>query len=54
MRKNFKVLDEIHRQPESLSLSMLSVPAPESVVDELPIKIYEKLSMPDHEDDTDQ
>ncbi|CAO2822545.1 unnamed protein product [Amaranthus hypochondriacus] len=50
----FEVLDEIHRQPESLSLSMLSVPAPESVVDELPIKIYEKLSMPDHEDDTDQ
>ncbi|XP_021741877.1 uncharacterized RING finger protein P4H10.07-like isoform X1 [Chenopodium quinoa] len=50
----FEVLDEIHRQPESFSLSMLSVPAPESVVDSLPIKTYEKPITADHGDDVDQ
>lgn len=50
----FEVLDEIHRQPESFSLSMLSVPAPESVVDSLPLKTYEKPSTTDHGDDVDQ
>ncbi|PSS11866.1 E3 ubiquitin-protein like [Actinidia chinensis var. chinensis] len=34
----FEVLDEIHRQPLSLSPSMLSVPAPESVVNSFPLK----------------
>ncbi|KAK9151732.1 hypothetical protein Syun_010041 [Stephania yunnanensis] len=29
----FEILDEIHRQPASVSLSMMSLPAPESVVD---------------------
>ncbi|XP_059286477.1 uncharacterized protein LOC132039936 isoform X1 [Lycium ferocissimum] len=38
----FEVLDEIHRQPMSLSLSVLSLPAPESVVDSFPVKIYSK------------
>uniref|UniRef100_A0A0D9VM76 Uncharacterized protein n=1 Tax=Leersia perrieri TaxID=77586 RepID=A0A0D9VM76_9ORYZ len=32
----FEVLDEIHRQPASLSLSMVSAQAPESVVNSLP------------------
>lgn len=39
----FEVLDEIHRQPLSLSLSMLSVPAPESVVDSFPLKNHKKI-----------
>ncbi|CAN4103622.1 unnamed protein product [Withania somnifera] len=36
----FEVLDEIHRQPMSLSLSVLSLPAPESVVHSFPVKSY--------------
>ncbi|XP_010687756.2 uncharacterized protein LOC104901830 isoform X1 [Beta vulgaris subsp. vulgaris] len=50
----FEVLDEIHRQPDSFSLSMLSIPAPESVVDSLPLKTYEKPSTTDHGEDADQ
>lgn len=50
----FEVLDEIHRQPESFSLSMLSVPAPASVVDSLPVKAYEKPNTADRGDDVDQ
>ncbi|XP_057800246.1 uncharacterized protein LOC131015826 isoform X2 [Salvia miltiorrhiza] len=38
----FEVLDEIHHQSLSLSLSTLSLPAPESVVDAFPIKYYKK------------
>ncbi|KAF5742046.1 hypothetical protein HS088_TW09G00085 [Tripterygium wilfordii] len=38
----FEVLDEIHRQPVSLSLSMVSLPAPESVVDSFPLKNHKK------------
>ncbi|GMP42531.1 hypothetical protein CsSME_00012242 [Camellia sinensis var. sinensis] len=38
----FEVLDEIHRQPLSLSLSMLSFPAPESVVDSFPLKNHKR------------
>ncbi|CAI9100943.1 OLC1v1038134C1 [Oldenlandia corymbosa var. corymbosa] len=37
----FEVLDEIHRQPMPLSLSVASLPAPESVVDSLPVKDHE-------------
>uniref|UniRef100_A0A2N9FKX4 RING-type domain-containing protein n=1 Tax=Fagus sylvatica TaxID=28930 RepID=A0A2N9FKX4_FAGSY len=37
------VLDEIHRQPVSLSLSMVSLPAPESVVDSFPLKSHKKV-----------
>ncbi|MQM11547.1 hypothetical protein Taro_044455 [Colocasia esculenta] len=40
----FEVLDEIHRQPVPLSLSMVSQPAPESVVDSFPLKIHSKSS----------
>ncbi|KAK9130528.1 hypothetical protein Sjap_011015 [Stephania japonica] len=36
----FEVLDEIHRQPASVSLSMMSLPAPESVVDSFPLKSH--------------
>ncbi|KAM7263103.1 hypothetical protein ACFE04_000786 [Oxalis oulophora] len=43
----FEVLDEIHRQPVSLSLS---IPAPESVVDSLPLKDHKKK---DHASDGD-
>ncbi|KAM3714240.1 hypothetical protein ACJW30_01G319200 [Castanea mollissima] len=39
----FEVLDEIHRQPVSLSLSMVSLPAPESVVDSFPLKSHKKV-----------
>ncbi|KAH6755095.1 RING/U-box superfamily protein [Perilla frutescens var. hirtella] len=38
----FEVLDEIHSQSLSLSLSTLSLPAPESVVDAFPLKYYKK------------
>ncbi|KAI4335617.1 hypothetical protein L6164_014249 [Bauhinia variegata] len=38
----FEVLDEIHRQPVSLSLSMVSLPAPESIVDSFPLKCHKK------------
>lgn len=37
-----QVLDEIHHQSMSLSLSTLSLPAPESVVDAFPLKYYRK------------
>jgi hypothetical protein len=50
----FEVLDEIHRQPASLSLSMVSVQAPESVVNSLPCKSYRKLVTPQCSDDTEQ
>ncbi|KAL7093395.1 hypothetical protein ACP275_11G038700 [Erythranthe tilingii] len=36
----FEVLDQIHQQPMSLSLSMVSLPAPESVVDSFPVKTH--------------
>ncbi|XVE63601.1 hypothetical protein DITRI_Ditri07aG0032800 [Diplodiscus trichospermus] len=39
----FEVLDEIHRQPESLSLSIVSIPAPESVVDSFPLRSHKKV-----------
>ncbi|KAL1546533.1 RING-type E3 ubiquitin transferase [Salvia divinorum] len=38
----FEVLDEIHHQSLSLSLSTLSLPAPGSVVDAFPLKYYKK------------
>lgn len=42
-----QVLDEIHRQPVSLSLSMVSLPAPESVVDSFPLKSHKKVDPAD-------
>lgn len=40
---DLQVLDEIHRQPVSLSLSMVSLPAPESVVNSFPLKSHKKV-----------
>ncbi|XP_065849726.1 uncharacterized protein [Euphorbia lathyris] len=50
----FEVLDEIHRQPVSLSLSMMSLPAPESVVDSFPLKNHIKVNKVEGNDDIEQ
>lgn len=50
----FEVLDQIHRQPMSLSLSMVSLPAPESVVDSFPVKTQGKSARSQSEDDVTQ
>ncbi|XP_015932409.1 uncharacterized protein LOC107458715 [Arachis duranensis] len=50
----FEVLDEIHRQPVSLSLSMVSLPAPESVVDSFPLKSHKKVDAADGGSDAEQ
>ncbi|GAB2232634.1 hypothetical protein Droror1_Dr00011676 [Drosera rotundifolia] len=50
----FEVLDEIHRQPSSFSLSMVSRPAPESVVDSFPIRFYHKYNAAASEEDVEQ
>ncbi|WCJ23063.1 RING/U-box superfamily protein [Euphorbia peplus] len=39
----FEVIDEIRRHQMSLSLSMLTLPAPESIVDSFPLKNHKKL-----------
>ncbi|MED6206126.1 hypothetical protein PIB30_023989 [Stylosanthes scabra] len=48
------VLDEIHRQPVSLSLSMVSLPAPESVVDSFPLKSHKKVDAAEGGNDAEQ
>ncbi|OIW19512.1 hypothetical protein TanjilG_06967 [Lupinus angustifolius] len=50
----FEVLDEIHRQPVSLSLSMVSLPAPESIVDSFPLKSHKKVDVANGSNDTEQ
>ncbi|XP_047338585.1 E3 ubiquitin ligase BIG BROTHER-related-like [Impatiens glandulifera] len=50
----FEVLDEIHRQPVSLSLSVVSLPAPGSVVDSFPTKNHRKLNNAQDGDDIPQ
>lgn len=50
----FEVLDEIHRQPMSLSLSTPSLPAPESVVDSLPTKYFRKPEKAENEENVAQ
>ncbi|CAD5171376.1 unnamed protein product [Musa acuminata subsp. malaccensis] len=50
----FEVLDEIHHQPGSLSLSVVSVPALESVVNSLPSKIHKKLDTALSKNDVEQ
>ncbi|XP_010244797.1 PREDICTED: uncharacterized protein LOC104588534 [Nelumbo nucifera] len=50
----FEVLDEIHRQPVPLSLSMVSVPAPESVVNALPLKSHKKANTAETGADVEQ
>ncbi|KAF3453030.1 hypothetical protein FNV43_RR03463 [Rhamnella rubrinervis] len=47
----FEVLDEIHRQPDSLSLSMVSSPASASVVDSFPLKSHKKVDKTEAGDD---
>ncbi|KAG5564218.1 hypothetical protein RHGRI_000423 [Rhododendron griersonianum] len=47
----FEVLDEIHRQPVSLSLSVVSVPAPDAVVDSFPVKSHGKHNTTESADD---
>ena len=37
-----QVLDEIHQQPGSLTLSVVSLPAPEAVVDSFPVRCHRK------------
>ncbi|XP_016475202.1 uncharacterized protein LOC107796892 [Nicotiana tabacum] len=44
----FEVMDEIHRQSFTLSLSTLSLPAPDSVVDSFPLKSHKKLGAVDN------
>lgn len=51
---DFQVLDEIHRQPVSLSLSMVSLPAPESVVDSFPLKSHKKADKAESGEDVEQ
>ncbi|XP_047939538.1 uncharacterized protein LOC125187071 [Salvia hispanica] len=51
----FEVLDQIHhQQPMSISLSVVSQPAPESVVASLPMKIYGKEKILEYEEDISQ
>ncbi|KAJ1382376.1 Zinc finger, RING-type [Sesbania bispinosa] len=50
----YGVLDEIHRQPVSLSLSMVSLPAPESIVDSFPLKSHKKVDAADGGNDAEQ
>ncbi|PIN08651.1 hypothetical protein CDL12_18779 [Handroanthus impetiginosus] len=50
----FEVLDQIHQQPMSLSLSMVSLSAPESVVDSFPVKVYSKTERSESADDVSQ
>ncbi|KAI9117532.1 hypothetical protein K1719_011698 [Acacia pycnantha] len=50
----FEVLDEIHRQPVSLALSMVSLPAPESIVDSFPLKCHKKIDTADNGNDAGQ
>ncbi|KAK4738477.1 hypothetical protein R3W88_002174 [Solanum pinnatisectum] len=44
----FEVLDEINQQSFTLSLSTLSLPAPDSVVDSFPLKSHKKLGAVDN------
>ncbi|XP_073297208.1 uncharacterized protein [Primulina huaijiensis] len=48
------VLDQTHRQPMSLSLPMVSLPAPESIVDSFPVKTQGKSERSQSEDDVSQ
>ncbi|KAL2502609.1 E3 ubiquitin-protein ligase [Forsythia ovata] len=50
----FEVLDDIHRQPTLLSLSVVSLPAPQSVVDSFPVKTHRKPERLDNGDDMPQ
>lgn len=47
----FEVLDEIHRQPLSLSLPIVSLPASESIVNSLPLKNHRKTHTTDDDEE---
>ncbi|GAB2289133.1 hypothetical protein Dimus_023436 [Dionaea muscipula] len=47
----FEVLDEIHRQPSSVSLPTISPPAPESIVDAFPLRTFNKSNSIKSEED---
>ncbi|CAI0388681.1 unnamed protein product [Linum tenue] len=49
-----EVLDEIHRQPSSLPQSMVSLPAPESVVDSFPLKNHKKVDKVEDDEEAEQ
>ena len=49
-----QVLDEIHRQPVSVSLSMVSLPAPESIVESFPLKCHKKVDTANGGTDAEQ
>lgn len=46
-----QVLDEIHRQPLSLSLPIVSLPASESIVDSLPVKNHKRTHTTDDDEE---
>ncbi|KAL8502619.1 hypothetical protein ACS0TY_021669 [Phlomoides rotata] len=50
----FEVLDQIRQQPMPISLSMISLPAQESVVDSFPVKIHKKSEKLESADDVSQ
>ncbi|KAK4265302.1 hypothetical protein QN277_026370 [Acacia crassicarpa] len=50
----FEFLDEIHRQPAPFSLSVASLPAPESVVDSFPLKCHKMVDIADGDSNTEQ
>ncbi|KAK6151669.1 hypothetical protein DH2020_014304 [Rehmannia glutinosa] len=51
---SYYVLDQIHQQPMSLSLSMVSLPAQESVVNSFPVKTHRKTERLGSADDVSQ
>ncbi|KAL3629648.1 hypothetical protein CASFOL_026870 [Castilleja foliolosa] len=50
----FEVLDQIHQQPMSLSLSMVALPAQESVVNSFPVKTHRMTERQESEDEVSQ
>ncbi|XP_028760827.1 uncharacterized protein LOC114719482 [Neltuma alba] len=50
----FEFLDEVHRQPTPFSLSVASLPAPESVVDAFPLKCHKTVGTADGVSNTEQ
>ncbi|KAL8129829.1 hypothetical protein V2J09_018984 [Rumex salicifolius] len=49
-----ELLDEIHRQTTPFTVSTLSLPAPESIVNSLPLKNHNKLDMTDSTEEPQQ
>lgn len=49
-----QILDQIHQQPMPISISIVSLPAPESVVDSFPVKIHRNSEKSESADDVSQ